>query len=154
MMHRLVSFAVLLSLCDHVWSACYFPNGQTAVKDAPCNNDADYSACCGSGFVCLSNGMCATLVDLGKPGDQKPFFRASCTDKSWTSGSCPSYCLNPKLDSVNWAATMGQCKNNDKQYFCKRDNSDDDCKANKNLVAFAGLFFWLYHGLSNSILTN
>lgn len=65
---------------------CYYPDGSIAQGDKPCGNGTDV-ACCGSGGICLSNGLC---MDVAQPNT---LARSSCTDKSWTSGNCPNYCL-------------------------------------------------------------
>jgi hypothetical protein len=49
---------------------------------------ADVSHCCGPTDICLSNGLC---------WDQDSTYynrmvRASCTDNTWASSSCPQYC--------------------------------------------------------------
>jgi len=71
--------------------SCYFPNGQQATGDFPCDPAAtattSNSACCGGsvGSVCLSNKLCR--------GPDGNVVRGSCTDAGWTSGECASYCL-------------------------------------------------------------
>ncbi|KAF3402645.1 hypothetical protein DPV78_004777 [Talaromyces pinophilus] len=65
---------------------CYYPDGSIAQGDKPCGNGTDV-ACCGSGGICLSNGLC---MDVAQPNT---LARSSCTDKTWNSGNCPNYCL-------------------------------------------------------------
>ena len=67
---------------------CYYPNGDLVLADSPCDPDAEHSACCGAppfGVACLSNKLCRT-----QPGD---FSRGSCTDPTWQSPECPSFCM-------------------------------------------------------------
>ena len=78
-------------------ATCYYPDGTTATNDFPCTKnstvDADY--CCGEGFMCLTNKLC--LENDGA------FFRGSCTDRSWSSTACPSFCIsgNPSLEVLH-----------------------------------------------------
>ncbi|KAI0505612.1 hypothetical protein F5B22DRAFT_627124 [Xylaria bambusicola] len=67
---------------------CYYPNGEKADGDSPCNPDADASFCCGSSSdnSCLNNLLCQD--GIGR------VIRGSCTDQSWTDPACPKYCLS------------------------------------------------------------
>lgn len=67
--------------------SCYFPNGNLAVGDTPCRDEAA-SACCGPDAICLTNGLCISV--------QQPYViaRGSCTDDSWQSSDCPNRCKN------------------------------------------------------------
>lgn len=67
---------------------CYFPNGGIAPNYQPCNStvDADSSVCCElSTSVCGSKGLCY--------GSNGYLYRGGCTDRSWKSAHCPTYCL-------------------------------------------------------------
>ncbi|KAK8053230.1 hypothetical protein PG996_012531 [Apiospora saccharicola] len=65
---------------------CFYPKGETAMGDAPCNPKLETSACCGGGFgmVCLDNGFCL--------GPSTNIIRGSCTDANWGAG-CSRLCL-------------------------------------------------------------
>ncbi|EME87833.1 uncharacterized protein MYCFIDRAFT_209624 [Pseudocercospora fijiensis CIRAD86] len=84
---------------------CYYPDGTLSTTDSPCNNSAEFSACCKSSAYCLSNGLCLENGILN---------RESCTDQSWTSSSCPQYCKNeasnkpcPLMPCTNTTFTCG-----------------------------------------------
>src|SRR5262245_38555292 len=90
--------AVLLWLslfATNVMSACFFPNGDT-VDDTPCKSGDGNSTCCGPGYACLSNGLCAVSEYLSFANfyswESGWFVRGSCTDKSWTDPACPQFC--------------------------------------------------------------
>lgn len=83
--------SLLLFLLRAVLSAsaapqtCYYPNGAVASDQAPCS-DAEFSACCNTDAICLSNNLCM--------GIKQPFVlgRGACTDPNWTSENCPQQC--------------------------------------------------------------
>ena len=75
-------------------TTCYFPDGLQS-KGSPCNPTANVSTCCGPGFVCLGNGLCAPGPNDRKTYDYK-FYRSSCTDSTWKSSACPNFCLGRK----------------------------------------------------------
>ncbi|RDW76290.1 uncharacterized protein DSM5745_06282 [Aspergillus mulundensis] len=68
-------------------ATCYYPNGNPATDDVQCTS-GDKSACCGSGSICLSNGLCMGIV--------QPFglSRGSCTDPSFEIDECTNACTN------------------------------------------------------------
>lgn len=79
---RLAIQALILFLATTVTAqSCYYPDG-SASNDVPCSISGE-SACCGSDFFCLDNGLCygRGLVSRG-----------SCTDKTWGSEACAGYC--------------------------------------------------------------
>src|SRR6266536_6000704 len=57
-----------------------------APDDHPCNPDADASVCCGTGWTCLSDGVCK----INEEGTDF-YYRGTCTDFSWNSQSCPGF---------------------------------------------------------------
>ncbi|KAF2203900.1 hypothetical protein GQ43DRAFT_469559 [Delitschia confertaspora ATCC 74209] len=63
---------------------CFYPNKGLAENDTPCNESSEFSHCCRSDELCLSNGLC-----LGGPGE---LVQASCTDQTWSSGRCFQQC--------------------------------------------------------------
>jgi hypothetical protein len=85
-------FAQLLSV---VSSTCYFPNGNET-NDVGCSDSATGSACCGPGYACLSNNLCALTehVDAAAAKGSPFYVRAGCTDKTWTGKDCPKFCRN------------------------------------------------------------
>ena len=65
---------------------CYKVNGELEANDVPCYVDESKdSHCCGDIAGCNTNRVCSDLVhgDLG---------RGSCTDPTWKSPECPSFC--------------------------------------------------------------
>lgn len=77
---------------------CYSPNGDLQIHDVPCEPPSTaaggVSFCCGRGFTCLSNKVCMLSQDTitGDVTRVGSTYRASCTDKSWNSTGCPSFC--------------------------------------------------------------
>lgn len=66
---------------------CYLPNGELEPNDQPCFPQNPESSCCGgSTYVCATNNMCAYY-------DGSYYVIGSCTDKTWNSPACPSYCF-------------------------------------------------------------
>lgn len=99
-MFRPATFILFLIFTSLVTSICYFPNGDIANNNFPCNGDAENSHCCNSGYVCYDGGLC-----LPWEGYEDKYVRGSCTDQTWRSGACPSYCVtNPR-----GGAGIGQC---------------------------------------------
>lgn len=139
-----LSFGLLLSVAiSPVVSTCYYPNGNEASGDTPCNSDASASACCGFGYSCLSNTIClrTSLATDGQNG--VTYVRGSCTDQSWTSGLCPNFCDNasaPYKDDVAGGQSMGKCENEAADiYYCgDSDLSAVNCTQNVNVISFAG----------------
>lgn len=69
-------------------AACYYPNGVKATDDFPCFLDQDQSTCCGSGSICEASGLCKVGGSIGVSN----LIRGSCTDKTWVSSACSSFC--------------------------------------------------------------
>ncbi|KYK60386.1 hypothetical protein DCS_01523 [Drechmeria coniospora] len=126
----------LLGLALSAHSICYYPNGAVSRQDTPCRNDLDQSACCGQGFACLSNGMCKTT---GREQDTPPdtnYLRGSCTDRSWRSGNCPSFCLQENMDNIGAASGVQACPGDysETRFFCINKQADGCRIAGKVLV--------------------
>ena len=66
-------------------SICFLPDG-TPNRDVPCTTNSSVDYCCGEDSICLPNKVC--LIHTGT------FSRGSCTDQTWQSSSCPSFCLS------------------------------------------------------------
>ena len=80
---------VLPALCA---KECYYPNGDPS-DDQPCHPFAAESACCGTGWTCLSNDICEYTQDQPIAGNfLGKLFRGSCTDSGWISDKCPRFC--------------------------------------------------------------
>ncbi|KAK7216740.1 hypothetical protein V2G26_004743 [Clonostachys chloroleuca] len=94
-------------------STCYFPNGNIASDNFPCDPDAEQSACCGGGLgnVCLSNKLCQN--------SNGNLVRGACTDKNWESPECAMYCLG----AVTGGHDLISCSNvtkTDTSFCCDR----------------------------------
>ncbi|KAL2755386.1 hypothetical protein ACRALDRAFT_1082359 [Sodiomyces alcalophilus JCM 7366] len=95
----------LLCFSHLCFARCYYPNGQRANGDFPCDPDDEDSPCCngGMGWACLSNKLCK--------GPDGNVIRGSCTDPNWESPHCPQYCLNygiiPTDNPANQGASTG-----------------------------------------------
>ena len=70
-------------------TVCYTGSGNVST-DFPCDLSQDISFCCGTGWSCLSNGLCqyrtSTLLAEG-----------TCTDKTSPASSCLGICLASML---------------------------------------------------------
>jgi hypothetical protein len=90
-------------LASLVKADCYYPNGSNATDYTyvPCKGGSGVSSCCipSEGDVCLSNGLC--YYDHGSYP-----FRGACTDKSWKSPSCPTWCIASMCDEAMYTASM------------------------------------------------
>ncbi|KAK8012823.1 hypothetical protein PG991_010198 [Apiospora marii] len=129
-LHHFWSHVLLLSVT--LWfpfrvlgaAKCFYPKGETATGDAPCNPKLETSACCGGGFgmVCLDNGFCL--------GQNTNIVRGSCTDANWGAG-CSRLCLGmqtpcPRIGEESGGDSMGgpdliSCANatgSDDSYCC------------------------------------
>ncbi|KAM5380907.1 hypothetical protein ACJZ2D_003216 [Fusarium nematophilum] len=106
---------LVLSLITSVHSLCYFPNGDAARGDFPCRQTKDFSACCGRGYKCVSNGMCQSSEDqLEDPGATE-FVRGSCDDQQWKSANCPNYCVE---NNPSGGAGIVKCQGYTNRFYC------------------------------------
>ena len=71
---------------------CYFPAGNVAHNNVPCDPDAAVSACCSHRSFCLANGLC--LVNDDK--DTVEFARGACTDPTFQDPACFQHCHSCK----------------------------------------------------------
>ena len=71
-----------------VEATCYYSDGLDAPGDVPCHKDStvDPDFCCGQGAICLTNKICLNNIET--------LVRGTCTDRSWNSTACPSFCLS------------------------------------------------------------
>ncbi|KAF2434194.1 hypothetical protein EJ08DRAFT_730892 [Tothia fuscella] len=114
---------------------CYWPSGK-AVSDnqtelyhyTPCF-DGD-SHCCAIGEVCLTNGLCYGAVE----GQN---YRGACTDSTWRTANCPTFCSDSFPDS--WANIM-PCEMNEVgqwQWWCGHYEQTKWCTAGRNASLLA-----------------
>jgi len=139
----------LFSVCITVVAAtCHFPDG-TTIQDTACNPTAPNSTCCGPGYACLSNHICALTEHVSKDiaNSFSYYVRASCTDKTWTSPECPSFCTNTSNgDNVGVGGMgVGKCDGDGgvDRYYCRNkvtaDLSDEVlCKSPAYYIGFEG----------------
>jgi hypothetical protein len=82
--------AIVWQLCSLTFAedtrACYTPDGTIAENNFACSPDLD--VCCGLNAVCLSNLLCYDPKQSFVQG----FNRGTCTDPTWQSSSCPTFC--------------------------------------------------------------
>ncbi len=93
-LYLVVAFCCLFQVVSCEDAKCYSPSGDLQIHDVACNPSANASFCCGRGFTCLSNKVCMLSQDTST-GDVTRVgstYRASCTDQSWGSPECPSFC--------------------------------------------------------------
>jgi len=139
------SFWLLLLLCRLLFPAnaiCYYPSGDVSPQDSPCH-DGTASTCCGPGYACLDNNICiATGLERQLPNEVL-YVRGSCTDKTWRSGNCPNFCVNPaNNDKLDGGIGMQQCPGLLSSFYCM-DGAPFDCKSGENVVSFQGMPFLL-----------
>jgi hypothetical protein len=83
-------FITVIATKAQAWT-CWLPDGKSFdnVGMIPCNSTledtTEGSACCDPRDACTTSGMC-----LGESGYT---YRGGCTDSTFTSSNCPSYCL-------------------------------------------------------------
>ena len=130
---------ILLLFAPLATTICYYPDKSIAAHDTPCHSSDGDSFCCGQGFACLSNKLCqaTSLIVHGSS-----YARGSCTDQTWRSSNCPSFCLGrftpPStvkywhrltcLDIANGGEGVDQCPTpNTDSYCCHDDLANCNC---------------------------
>lgn len=115
-MPKFFSFAILTMLqvlvyliIEAVAATCFYPNHDVANNDMPCDSSKTDSNCCGPGYACLSNKVCRQ-AHQDSSGAFMPYTygRGSCTDRTWTSSSCPQFCIigsSRRLAPGTWSKT-------------------------------------------------
>ena len=140
--YRIILFiALYMSLAT---ALCYFPDGTIVERDTPCGSTGN-STCCGQGFACLSNNFCAVTEYVNAGPEQSTYVRGSCTDESWSSDSCPSYCLNWEHgDNPSGGMGIAKWPYIQEQFYCLNGyatsfTADEMCSNSSNFIAFAGM---------------
>lgn len=108
---------------------CFWPDG-TSSPDYPCKPAASASACCGLGWNCLSNGLCYSA--------NIALTRSSCTDKTWSTSECPTYCAfsttrEGNLDLCPLGSTIGY-GGSELRSFCCHDDLNCNCSTGENVI--------------------
>ncbi|KAH6662493.1 hypothetical protein B0J14DRAFT_610547 [Halenospora varia] len=145
--HNVVFLTVLYCLVSQTFAkSCYYPDGKKTPADARCTSSGGESACCGPGFVCLSNGLCMDNSTANNVNNPNVYYRGSCTDKTWQSPSCPSFCvdLDPKAihaGNTTGGQAMGKCFNaTTDSYYCRNSGASlGDCQNPQRVITFPGV---------------
>lgn len=125
---------LILLYCSHVSAICYWPDGTLTAEDVACQDNSAESACCSPGFVCLSSGLCMVSSDVIRiPGDTI-YRRSSCTDSTWRSSSCASYCLNEdEGDIIDGSNGITKCDGSNLHYYCQ-DSTPANCSTLDHII--------------------
>ncbi|KAF4459501.1 hypothetical protein FALBO_13740 [Fusarium albosuccineum] len=130
-MRSIIIFLAALAVPVH--SICHYPSGR-ASTDVPCNDNDEESACCGPGMVYLSNRVCmASGNDLQSPHVKSTYVRGTCTDKTWRSGNCPSFCINPEVDDFDHGMSIERCEGYDNRFYCI-NGDNPNCRTRENVL--------------------
>lgn len=128
---------VLLTL--RVSAICYYPDGTVTPGDVPCLTGNDPSFCCSFGYACLNNQICMTTPHT--PNATNTYVRGSCTDPTWRSANCPSFCVNPDppwKDDTGGGEGMVLCPNTTNTFYCFDFNEDAvNCAERLNIAVEA-----------------
>ncbi|KAL2671231.1 hypothetical protein Neosp_013810 [[Neocosmospora] mangrovei] len=115
-----------------VHAQCYYPNGQDAPRDTPCKPDAEASACCAEGYICVSTGMCQFVEDVGTG----KFARGSCTNQDWSSSECPNFCTDAEGEDAG-GTDVTRCQGYTDRFFCPRTQNANVCKDESKALIFS-----------------
>lgn len=85
-------YPLLISPTAEGIKACYGSDSIQYPEDAPCFPDSEVSFCCKVGWACIQGNMC---IDPSAP--DLVVRRASCTDPTFKSSSCPNFCSSMPL---------------------------------------------------------
>lgn len=85
-------FLIAPPLCEASGSQCFSLDG-TITTDQPCDPTQSESFCCGIGWACLENKICAPTPNVPNYLSAPPA-RGSCTDSSWSASQCPNFCVD------------------------------------------------------------
>ena len=122
-------------------SDCYFATGELATLTSPCHDGSSglTSLCCTHGDMCLNNTLCAK--SLG--GGESMHYRGTCTDSTWTSPSCPRFCVGDENKSTTVAVFLcGDNKDGTLQWYCGEQSptkKDATCNLSKSSFVLTGM---------------
>ena len=91
---------ILTASAHHGDGTCYFPAGNVADNNVPCNPDAAVSSCCSEQSFCLANGLCLVNNDP----DTVEFARGACTDPTFEDPACFQQCHGCTLTPLPYAS--------------------------------------------------
>jgi hypothetical protein len=134
-MRAVISANLLLLLAAPLINAtCYWQNSTLALDapssiapdDTACFPDQTNSPCCGTGWTCLSDGVCYIEQD-GNPF----YYRGTCTDRTWNSQQCPGWCF---AQNSNTSIPLAKCTeaNGEDWYCCP---GEDNCNCDTGVDA-------------------
>ena len=75
---------------------CYFPGGDLAADDRPCDQFAFTSLCCPFGWTCFSSKICI-ITNPDTATEDLPIgtsIRGTCTNPDWNNDVCGDFCLS------------------------------------------------------------
>jgi hypothetical protein len=136
----LLVVVVLAFLAARAHADCYWPDGTENDEHQPCYSPhgGAIGLCCGTGDVCLSNGVCMshseadTLADVS--ADSNIYYRGSCTFKDWSQDkNCPMMCIEGSGISPHTDVGVIPCPGSDTDWYCADSNMH---KANCSTGAF------------------
>lgn len=115
----------ILAAAPLALATCYRQNS-TLAPDSPYSIGPDDTACfpnqdnsprCGTGWSCLSDGICYI-----KQGSSEFYYRGTCTDRTWNNQQCPGWCFT---QNSNMSIPLVKCTEADGEdwYCCPGDAS-------------------------------
>ncbi|KAE8441298.1 hypothetical protein EG329_005528 [Mollisiaceae sp. DMI_Dod_QoI] len=128
-----VFLSFLLAAADPL--SCYYPNGDIAPNDTPCDptaNATNATFCCGQGYACLSNMICMSTPAVTGWNGAALYSRGSCTDQTW-EGSCPWFCVQ---NSDSNSEDMIKCPSTTQDSYCCSSISLCDCESGDSTIDF------------------
>ena len=100
-----------------VHAQCYYPDGGEALRDVPCKPDAEVSACCAEGYICVSTGMCQ-FVEYAGTGR-----------------------FAPDAEGEEAGGTdVTRCQGYTDRFFCPRSQNANVCKDESKALTFSGKY--------------
>ncbi|KJR84731.1 uncharacterized protein SPSK_09155 [Sporothrix schenckii 1099-18] len=148
--HFWTYFTVVIAaaiLASGVRADCYWPDGTENDEHQPCYspNGGAIGLCCGTGDVCLSNGVCMSRSSAGGSTDMidsayasnldtSVYYRGSCTFKDWSQDkNCPTVCIKGSGISPHTDVGIIPCPGSNTDWYCADGNMH---KANCSTGAF------------------
>ncbi|KAK5040618.1 hypothetical protein LTS07_001118 [Exophiala sideris] len=114
-------------------ATCYWQNStlapdsqySIAQDDTACFPDQDNSPCCGTGWTCLSDGVCYI-----EQNGESFYYRGTCTDRTWDSQQCPGWCF---AENSNTSIPLEKCASTEDWYCCPGDENCS-CDTGKDAI--------------------
>lgn len=131
----LVTLTAVIFLANVARADCYWPDGTENDEHQPCYvpHGGAIGLCCGTGDVCLSNGVCMSDMEVDA-SEGYIYYRGSCTFKDWSKGkNCPTMCIKGSGISPHTDVGVIPCPGSDTGWYCADSNVH---KANCSTGAF------------------